>query len=321
MKAIEFDRYGPPDVLELRDVPVPEIEPGQLLVRVEAAGVNPFDWHTHTGLPYFTRLQAGIRRPKQTRLGADVAGIVEQVGDEVSGFTPGEPVYGGAMGSFGEFVVAAPKSVARRPETLTAEQVAAVPMAALTALQSLRDKGDVAQGTRVLINGASGGVGTFAVQLAKLMGAEVTAVCSGGNADLVRSLGADHVVDYTAEDFTASAGRFDVIIDNVGDKTLRACRRALSRKGIYVMISGPKDGKLLGPARRAAGLISFLFAPQRGTVFVSRFDHDDLEYLAELLDSGRLVPVIERTFTLAETADAIRHVEKGHTRGKVVVTV
>jgi NADPH:quinone reductase-like Zn-dependent oxidoreductase len=323
MKAIVHDGYGSPDVLSLADIAAPLPSADEVLVEVRAASVNPYDWHLLTGLPYIARAQFGLRRPKQRRLGADVAGRVLAVGADVTRFRPGDDVYGDAQqGSFAEQVCVAEPKLVEKPSNLSFEEAAAVPMAALTALQGLRDHGRVEAGRSVLINGASGGVGTFAVQIAAWMGADVTGVCSGRNADLVRSLGAHHVIDYTHEDLVHSGRRFDVVLDNVGNHSVSEFRRLLHRDGTYIASYGQPDHRWLGPMVQLLRMYMMSpFVSQSLTTFVAATDAEDLATLTELLAAGDLTPVIDRTFPLVEVADAIRYLEQGHARGKVVVTV
>jgi NADPH:quinone reductase-like Zn-dependent oxidoreductase len=268
-------------------------------------------------------MMAGIGAPKDTRLGVDFAGTVESVGGAVTQFKPGDEVFGGASGAFGQYVtVRATGSIALKPPALTFEQAAAVPVAGITALQALRDQGKVQPGQKVLINGASGGVGTFAVQIAKAMGAEVTGVCSTRNIDLVRSIGADHVIDYTREDFTQGDERYDVIVDNVGSHSASEYRRVLSPHGALVTVGGSSDGAWLGPLSDT--LKTELLAPfvsQKMGFFMAQLNHKDLDYLRELLQDGKVRPVIDRQYTLNETAEAVRYLEAGHARGKVIITV
>jgi NADPH:quinone reductase-like Zn-dependent oxidoreductase len=322
MKAVVYCDYGPPDVLKLEAVERPVPGDSQVVVRVRAAALNPLDWHYMRGTPYIARLEMGLRKPKVTRLGVDYAGTVESVGRHVTQFKPGDAVFGGRAGALAEYVaVRADRAVALKPANLSFEQAAAVPVAATTALQALRDRGAIRPGQRVLINGASGGVGTFAVQLAKAFGAEVTGVCSTRNVELVRSLGADHVVDYTSEDFTAGAPRYDLIIDNVGNHSLSALRRVLKPGGKYVMIGGPA-GRWVDPLPRAAGaLVSSWFVSQDMGFFVSELNQQDLTALRDLMASGKVTPVIDRTYPLSQVQSAIRYLETGRARGKVVVTV
>jgi len=323
MRAIIIDRYGTPDVLRLEEVEAPVPADDQVLIRVRASSVNPYDWHYLTGLPKLFRPAFGLRRPKYRILGADLAGQVEAVGREVTGFRPGDEVYGQtAAGAFAEYVAVGEGALAPKPADLTFEQAAAVPLAGFTALQALRDQGKVRPGQRVLVNGASGGVGTLAVQIAKAYGAEVTGVCSTVNQDLVRSLGADHLVDYTREDFTAGPRRYHLLLDNVGNRTLSDYRRALEPKGMYLASHGQPEHRWLGPlwffARMA--LVS-PFVSQRLTTFVSQPRPADLYALKELIEAGKLKPVVDRAFPLSQTADAFRYLEQWHARGKVVITV
>ncbi len=322
MHAIVHRRFGSPDVLQMDKVDRPTADDDHVLIRVHAASVNPLDWHLMTGTPYVTRLQAGMRRPKQLIAGTDVAGTVEAVGRNVTAFAPGDEVFGGAAGSFAEYACARATAIVAKPASLSFEQAAAVPVAALTALQALRDKGNLQPGQHVLINGAAGGVGTFAVQIAKALGAEVTGVCSAANVDMVRSIGADHVVDYTAADFASSGQRYDIMLDNVGNRSFADCRRVLSTRGVYVIVGGPKKGRVLGPlTRMLKAMAVFSLARQKAAPLMAQLNRpDDLRLLSDLLASGAVTPVIDRTFPLAETADAVRHIEGGHARGKIVIT-
>jgi NADPH:quinone reductase-like Zn-dependent oxidoreductase len=322
MKAIVRDRYGSPDVLELREIPQPALADEGVLVRVHAASVNPFDWHMLTGTPYLVRTQAGLRKPKSELTGVDFAGTVEAVGKKVTRFQPGDEVYGGRAGAFAEFVCAR-QTVAPKPPSLTFEQAAAVPMAGITALQALRDKGRIRAGQKVLINGASGGVGTFGVQIAKAFGADVTGVCSTRNVELVRSIGADHVIDYTREDFTRSGQRYDLILDVACNHSWSDCKRALTEDGISVVAGGPKTNRWIGPMgvvirRRLASLPGKrkLVAP-----FLAKLNTDDLLALNGLLEAGKVTPVVEKRYPLAETAAALAYVGDGHAQGKVVITM
>jgi NADPH:quinone reductase-like Zn-dependent oxidoreductase len=322
MKAIIHETYGSPDVLELRDVERPVASDGQVLVRVRAASANPLDWHFLRGEPFVMRAQFGLRLPKRTNVGNDVAGVVETVGKNVSRFKPGDEVFGDVNGSFAEYVAAPEELLESKPANLTFEQAAAVPVAALTALQGLRDRGGIRAGRRVLIIGASGGVGTFAVQIAKTFDAHVTGVCSTRNVDMVRSLGADDVVDYTKEDFTKRGGTYDVIFQLAGAASPLACRRALRPKGTLLLSSGESSGRWIGPITRIlAALVESPFVGQRLVPFIAKRSADDLRVVKGLIESGKVTPVIDRTYPLSEAADAIRYVEAGHTRGKVVVTM
>lgn len=324
MQAIVYDEYGSPDVLRLEQVPKPLPGDAQLLIRIRAAAVNPLDWHYLRGTPYLMRMESGYRRPVDTRLGVDMAGEVVAVGKDVTQFKPGDAVFGTASGAFSEYAITSEKRVALKPANLTFQQAAAVPVAALTALQALRDKGQIKPGQKVLINGASGGVGTFAVQIAKAMGAEVTGVCSTRNVELVRSLGADHVVDYTQQDFTAGSERYDVIIDNVFNRSLSENRRVLVPTGKYVLIGGggPQDNKWLGPIGTVIGMmVVSQFVDQELGFMLSSMRQDDLRALGELMQAGKVTPVIDRTYSLQEAPVALHYLETGRARGKVVIIV
>jgi len=320
MKAIIHPCYGKADVLRYEDVAVPQPGDHEVLVEVQAVALNPLDWHYMTGTPYIMRLDSGLGRPRSDRLGVDFAGIVAAVGPEVTRFKPGDEVLGSRFGAFAEYVVVAEdRALVPKPSRLSFEQAAAVPVAAITALQGLRDKGRVEAGDKVLINGASGGVGTFAVQIARALGAEVTGVCSTRNVDLVRSLGADHVIDYKNEDFTRGDRRYDVIIDNVGNHPLRTVRRVLEPDGTYVMIGGPKDDPWLGP------VLGFLKAPlmsrvstQQFTVLLAEMNAADLRVLNSMIEAGQITPVIDRTYPLQGIPAAIAYLETQRARGKVV---
>jgi NADPH:quinone reductase-like Zn-dependent oxidoreductase len=323
MKAIAQRRYGAPlEVLRLEDIDEPRAGDGEVLVRVRAAGVNALDWHLVTGEPTVMRLIGmGFRRPKRPGVGRDVAGVIEAVGPGATRFRPGDEVFGWCDGAFAEFVVTREDSLVPKPANVTFEQAAAVPVAAITALQGLRDKGEVRPGQRVLITGASGGVGTFAVQLASHLGAEVTAVCSSRNVDLVRSIGADHVVDYTREDFTRSGKRYDLILDIAGRPSLLACRRSLEPGGRLVLAGG-EGGRVLGPLpRMVRALVLGLLGSRTVRAFEAKETREDTLALAEMLAAGDLAPVIDRTYDLAAAPEAVRYLEEGHTQGKVVITI
>jgi NADPH:quinone reductase-like Zn-dependent oxidoreductase len=326
VKAVVLERYGAPgDVLALRDVPEPAIADGEVLVRVRATSVNPADWHAMRGTPYFARLQMGLRAPKMTVLGCDVAGEVEAVGEGVTRFRVGDEVFGSAYpryGAFAERVSVPEERLAAKPATLSFEQAAAVPVAAMTALQGVRDHGRVEQGQKVLIIGASGGVGTFAVQLAKALGAEVTGVCSTRNVELVRSIGADAVIDYLRENPLQPAGHYDVVLQVAGTQSPSESRRALTPKGRLVAISGDSPGRWIGPLGRmvkAAALSPFV--SQKLASFLVKPNSKDLEFLSELVEAGKLTPVLDRTHPLPEVPEAIGYLEEGHARGKVIVAV
>ena len=327
MKAVRYHRYGGPDVLELQEVDTPAAGDGEVLVRIRAASVNPLDWHFMRGAPYLVRAMAGLSRPKPSasRLGADMAGTVEAVGQNVTGFQPGDEVFGGLeeRGTLAEYIsVRADAVVLQKPAGLTFEQAAAVPVAAFTALQALRDKGRVQPGQKVLVNGASGGVGTFAVQIAKALGAEVTGVCSTANVGMVASIGADHVVDYTREDFTRAERRYDLLIDIAGNRSLAETRRVLVPKGVLVVVGGPNKGRWIGPfGRTIRMLLQSPAVSQRMVSFLAHQNRDDLAVLRELLDAGKVTPVIDRAYRLNQVAEAVRYLETGHARGKVVITV
>lgn len=324
MKAAILSRYGPPDVIRVEDVKEPVPGAAEVLIRVRAASVNPLDWHTMRGTPYLARMMGGLANPKDKRLGVDVAGEVEAIGKDVTHFKPGDAVFGMCKGAFAEFACASATAsgmsvLAVKREHLTFEQAAAIPVAAFTALQGLRDKGRIQAGHKVLINGASGGVGTFAVQLAKSFGADVTGVCGSKNVDMVRSLGADRVIDYTREDFTAKGSRYDLFLDCIGNRSLFACTRVLSPKGTYIVVSGP-DGRWLGPvARMLKALVLSPFQSQNLVPFIAKPNKEDLAILQALIESCKVTPVIDRHYRLSEVAQAIRYLEEGHARGKVVI--
>lgn len=321
MKAIVYDTYGPPDVLALRELDRPAVQDTEVLVRVHAASANPLDWHYMRGKPYIMRASAGLLRPKDTRMGVDVAGRVEAVGRSVTQFQPGDEVFGTGRGSFAEYVLASEKNLAHKPANISFAQAAAVPIAAFTAIQGLRDQGGIAAGQQVLVVGASGGVGTFAVQIAKAIGAEVTGVCSTRNVELVRSIGADHVIDYTREDFTRGGRRYDLIFDTAGSYPLRACLRALRPTGAYVIVGGP-DGRWIGPlARLLRAMLLGRFVKQRLMPLLASQRKEDLAFMQPLLESGAVVPVIDRCYPLEQAAEAIRYLETGRARGKVIITM
>jgi len=324
MKAIVHCEYGGPEVLTLADVEKPTPADNQVLVKVRAASVNPLDL-TIRGL-WLLRPLSGLRKPKDTRVGVDYAGTVEAVGKNATQFKPGDEVFGGKNGAIAEYVcVLADRSVVLKPANMTFEQAAAVPVAAITALQGLRDKGKIQPGQKVLVNGASGGVGTFAVQIAKSFGTEVTGVCSTHNVDLVRSIGADHVIDYTKEDFTKADQRYDLIYDLVGNHTFSERRRILNQNGICVMAGVGGAGWHDGIAMRLAGELNAYvrsrFVSQKFIAYIAQFNKQDMTLLADLMQSGKITPVIDRTYKLNQTADALRYLEQGHARGKVVINL
>jgi NADPH:quinone reductase-like Zn-dependent oxidoreductase len=320
MKAVVYSRYGSPDVLQIRDVEKPVPNDDEVLIEVRAASVNPLDWHLMRGAPYIGRIAMGLRKPKLTRLGIDVAGQVEAVGRNVTRFKPGDEVFGACRGAFAEYACTSESALLTKPNNVTFEQAASVTAAALTALQGLRDRGQIQPGQKVLINGAAGGVGTFAVQIAaKVFGADVTGVCSSRNVDMVRSIGADRVIDYTQQDFTNSGERYDLIFDCVGNHSLSACRRVLDPKGIYIMVGGP-SGRWIDPLPRVLGMLLLSpFVSQNLFMFLTRRNKGDLTTLRELMETGKVTPVIDRRYTLSEVPEAIRYLEEGHARGKVVI--
>lgn len=323
MKAIVYHEYGSPDVLTLREVAEPAVAATSVLVQIRAASANPYDWHFMRGMPYFMRTISGLRKPKDSRLGSDIAGEIVAVGTGVTRFRPGDAVYGFvANGGFAESIAVAEEVLSPKPANLTFEQAAAVPLAGLTALQGLRDVGKVGPGQQVLVVGASGGVGTFAVQLARAFGAEVTGVCSTRNLEMVRSLGAHHVIDYTREDFTRGTTKYDLIFHLAGTHSPATCRRALAPRGTLVLSSGDSKGRWLGPLNRVfqAALLSPFVSQQLAQLEMKR-SQDDLSFLTGLIEAGKLTPVIDRIYPLRETAEAIRYLETGRARGKVVIAV
>ena len=322
MTAIVNRKYGSPDDLRLEEIDKPVLGDEGVLVRVRAASLNPYDWHFMRGLPYIARPMLGLRKPKKSVPGADVAGQVEAVGKNVTQFRPNDEVFGaGWSGSLAEYVCGGENDFAPKPASLTFEQAAALPMAGCTALQALRDRGQLQSGQGVLINGAAGGVGTFAVQIAKALGGDVTGVCSTGNLDLVRSIGADQVVDYTREDFARSGRRYDLVLDLVANRSLSDLRRVLTPEGTLVL-SGGGGGRLLGPlALMLRARVRSRFVSQRMLSFMAQLRRDDLVVLKELIEAGKVTPVIDRTYPLSEATEAIRYLETGHARGKIVITV
>ena len=323
MRAIAQEEFGSPDILELKEVDKPSVGDQEVLIRVRAASANPWDWHFMRGMPYISRPQAGWRRPKNMVLGSDVAGEVEAVGEHVTRFRPGDEVFGFVgHGGFAEYVSVPEEVLVLKPTGVSFEQAATVPLAAMTALQGLRDSGGLKEGERVLIVGASGGVGTFAVQIAKAMGAHVTGVCSGRNEELVRSIGADQIIDYTKEDFTNGSERFDLIFQLAGMASPSDCRRALARDGRLVLSSGDSKGRIIGPVNRVikAALLSPFVSQSLRTLSVKR-SGEDLRYLGELIEAGKMSPVIDKTYSLNQTPDAIRYLETGRARGKVVIAL
>ena len=321
MRAIVYTEYGSPDVLQIRDVEKPVPKDNEVLIEVRAASVNPLDYHLAKGRPYVVRVFFGLRKPK-ARPGRDVAGQVEAVGRNVTQFKPGDKVFGACRGAFAEYVCTPESALVMKPDNVTFEQAASVPVAAYTALQGLRDKGQIQPGQKVLINGAAGGVGTFAVQIAKWLGADVTGVCSTRNVDMVRSIGADHVIDYTQEDFTKTGQAYDVIFDLVANHSLLACRRVLNPKGIYIAAGILAVRSLTGIlARSIAPFVFSRFVSQNFVFFLARRSKEDLTIMRELMEAGKVTPVIDKRYRLSEVPQAIQYLAEGHARGKVVITM
>jgi NADPH:quinone reductase-like Zn-dependent oxidoreductase len=320
MKAIVCHRFGSP---EFREIDKPDVGDEDVLVRVHAATLNAVDWYTAVGRPYVGRVSMGLRRPKSEGLGADLAGVVEAVGANVRGFKPGDEVFGRRTGGFAEYVcVPEDGLLVSKPASATFEQAAALPVAGLTALQGLRDKGRLEAGQKVLINGASGGVGTFAVQIAKWLGAEVTGVCSTANVDIARSIGADHVIDYTREDFTRGRERYDLILDIAGSRSWSECKRVLGPDATFVIIGGPKTNRVLGPLSHVVKVrLASVRSSRKVVFFVAKLNKEDLEVLGELLQAGKVTSVIDKRYELSQTAEALAYLGEGHARGKVVITV
>jgi NADPH:quinone reductase-like Zn-dependent oxidoreductase len=323
MKAIVYHQYGSPDVLKLEEIDRPVVKDDEVLVRVRASSANPADWHFMRGVPYVMRPQSGLRKPKNGFLGRDIAGEVEAVGKDVTGFRPSDEVFANVeSGGFAEYASVSEGLLVAKPVNLTFEQAAAVPLAALTALQGLRHAGHLQPEQKVLIIGASGGVGTFAVQIAKSLGADVTGVCSTRNVELVRSLDADHVIDYTQGDFTQSRQKYDLIFQLAGTGSPSDLRRSLTSEGTLVLSSGASDGHWIGPVDRLVkAVVLSPFVSQKLGSFLAKANKDDLQFLKELIEAGKLKPVIDRTYPLSEVPEAIRYLEEGHARGKVVITV
>ena len=326
MKAIVYHKYGPPDVLELQETKKPSVKEGEVLVKVHAASVNPLDWHILRATPFFARAATGLLKPKHKILGADLAGRVEAVGRNVKQFQPGDEVFGDTfgclgLGAFAEYVCVPENGLVLKPTSTTFEETAAVPVAAITALQGLRDKGQIQSGQKVLINGASGGVGTFAVQIAKSFGAEVTGVCSTRNLDMVRSIGADHAIDYTQEDFTKNGRTYDLIYCAVGNRSAADYKRALNPNGICVVAGFTTMSHMLFQVVFLGAWVSMTGSKKIGALGTVRPNKEDLVVIKELLETGKVVPVIDRRYPLSETAEAIRYLEEGHAQGKVVITV
>jgi NADPH:quinone reductase-like Zn-dependent oxidoreductase len=322
MKAIVYHDYGSPDVLKYEDIDKPTAGDDQVLIKIRAASVNPLDWHVMRGTPYMLRIGAGLRKPKETRLGVDVAGEVEAVGRNISEFKVGDEVFGACHGAFAEYACTSASRLVTKPDNVTFEQAAAVNVAAMTALQGLRDRGHIQPGRMVLINGAAGGVGTFAVQIAKSFRADVTGVCSTRNLDMVRSIGADHVIDYTQADFTKQGRCYDLILDCVGNHSLSAVRRVLNPTGAYVIVGGPSGRWMIGLlARVSTALVLSRFVSQKLGLLMPRRSKEDLIILRELMATGAVTPVIDKRYRLSDVPQAVRYLEQGHAQGKVVITV
>ncbi len=327
MKAIVYQNFGSPDILRCEEIDKPAPRDNEVLIKVRAASVNPLDWKLMKGGPFIVRLLLGLGKPKIKRPGVDVAGQVEAVGSNVTQFKPGEEVFGTCLGAFAEYATSGPPSGMKsalviKPDNVTFEQAAAAPVAALTALQGLRDKGRIQPEQKVLINGAAGGVGTFAVQIAKSFGANVTGVCSARNVDMVQSIGADRVIDYTQEDFTKSGQRYDLLFDCVGNHSLSACRRVLNPKGVLIMVGAPNDAPLTGLLARLIGaLVLSRFVSRKMVFFIARVNKKDLTIVRELMASGKVTPVIDKRYELSEAPAAFRYMQEGHARGKVVITL
>jgi len=321
MKAIVYQEYGPPEVLRYADVDPPTVGDEDVLIRVRAASLNPLDWHLMRGTPFVMRFRSGLKMPNKTQLGVDVAGRVEAIGRLVTRFKPGDEVFGSCEGAFAEFACARESGLVAKPKNVTFEQAAAVPVAGLTALQGLRDKGRLQHGQSVLINGAAGGVGTMAMQLARTMGARVTGVCSARNVDLIRSLGAEQVINYGKADFTRIGEHYDVVFDTIGNYSLIACREVLQPEGTCVIVGG-RSGRWVAPLGRvvAAEILSRIVR-QKFVAFLAQSRPEDLATLADLMASGKLTPVIDRRYRLAEVPSAIGYLEQGHARGKVVIAI
>jgi NADPH:quinone reductase-like Zn-dependent oxidoreductase len=327
MKAIVYEGFGSPDILRCQDIEKPTPGANEVLIKVRAASVNPLDWKLMKGGPFIVRILLGLGKPKIRRPGVDVAGEVEAIGRNVTQFKPGDEVFGTCVGAFAEYAISASvlgirSALVKKPENVTFEQAASAPVAALTALQGLRDKGRIQAGQKVLINGAAGGVGTFAVQMARLFGAHVTGVCSTGNVDMVRSMGTDQVIDYTQNDFTKNGERYDLVLDCIGNHSLFACRRVLNPKGILVMVGVPDDAGAMGIVVRVIGaLVGSWFGTKKMVFLIARMNKEDLTTVGEFMAAGKVTPVIDKRYGLREANEAFRYMEKGHARGKVLIAL
>lgn len=320
MKAAVFKTYGPPEVLKIEEIEKPVPKDDEVLVKVRATSVNPAEWYGMTGL-FLARIGNGLLKPRDTRLGVDFSGIVEAVGKDVTQFKPGDEVYGARSGAFAEYVCVK-SHVYPKPANITFEQAGSVGVAAMTALQGLRDHGGLQAGQTVIVNGASGGVGTFAVQIAKAIGAEVTAVCSSGNVELIRSLGADHVIDYIKDDFTRNGKRYDIFLDIAGSRSWRECSRVLKPNSKFVIVGAPKGNKVIGPLAHIIKLrVSALGASQKLVFFVAKFNREDFLLLNDMFTRGQVKPVVEKSYPFEKTSEAMQHLGTGHAKGKIVVTM
>lgn len=322
MRAANRCRFGGPEVVSVSSVEKPEVSADGILVRVRAASLNKADWYALTGTPWVARMEMGIRAPKSPLLGGDFAGVVDQVGPEVTGFVPGDEVYGGKVGAIAEYLVAQKEWIAPKPGGLSFEEAASVPTAGVTALQALRDHGRLQAGQHVLVNGASGGVGTFAVQIAKAMEAHVTAVCSTANVDTARSLGADEVIDYTVEDFTCVASKCDLLVDVSGGRSYSDLKRTLAPTATVVVVGGPSASRLLGPLGHIARIrLATVVGARNSVFFIAKFNRPDFDHLSAMIEAGSVRPVIDRVYPLDEVADAFAYLGEGHTRGKVAIAI
>lgn len=319
MKAIVYYRYGSPDVLYYQETEKPVAGDNEVLLKVSAASVNPYDWHFMRGTPRFIRMMTGLRKPKENRLGVDVSGQVEAVGRNITQFKPGDEVFGACLGAFAEYACVPESSLVIKPDNVNFAQAASVPIAAITALQGLRDKGQIQPGQMVLINGAAGGVGTFAVQIAKSFGAHVTGVCSSRNVDMIRRMGADRVIDYTQEDFAKAGPTYDLLFDCIGNHSLLACTRVLHPKGVYVGVGAVKVSAVSILVHAVQSLVLSWFVSQKLVGFIAKINQQDLATLRDLIQAGKVTPVIDKTYSLSELPDAIRYLEEGHARGKVAI--
>lgn len=319
MKAIVYTKYGSPDILELKEMEKPTPKDDEVLIKICAASVNPLDWHFMRGTPFFLRIMTGLFKPKITRLGRDIAGKVESTGGGVTRFKQGDEVFGSCTGAFAEYVCTSELKLVLKPDNVSFEQAACVNVAALTALQSLRDKGQIKSGQKVLINGAAGGVGTFAVQIAKVFNTEVTAICSKNKIEMVRSIGADHVIDYTKEDFTETGQRYDIFLDCFANRSLFACKRVLNAGGIYIPVGGPGNSLIGILISSITAMVLSWFVSQKFVNFLTKLNTEDLSFMGELLASDKVNSVIGKRYSLTEVPEAIRYIEEGHAKGKVVI--